>query len=809
MDKAGASRTTGAPGAHPAGLSTAAIVLIGVVKIALILPAALADPMFGVTPDAGVYMRIAASISAGDPGWYNKEMLIAAPGYPLFLAALTTLGIDGNAGFVAVNAVLVVLTTLVYFDIARRFVSLRFALVAALIMSADPNLTYYQTTVLTEPLFALLVSLILWLLVQLVQDSGLSLRAFVLLALATGVLCAAALVVRHIMLLFPGFLIVLGIVQYALRRWTLRRAMLLVVVAGLPVMGAAEVWSQKNQEVFGIDGVRAFGQHLYIWRAPAIISRATGRDRVEIRDELYAAIPPGIEGDFAAVNAFQVEAFSDIAWQYPMAVLADIAEGMVKVMIAPAQAPLQTYFADAFGERLFMVDFIGFGERHAAAWSEFAAKAPGYLVLLAYSTVFVLAVAAGTGLAVVSLPQRSADKLAVGITLILLAAYFIVLSSSSSLDARFRTPFAGILAILATLGLRTFWYAYRDWYAQSGLRKYATIAFTIVRSGEPVAYLAAALKAARVLFLPLDFLLSLVSVRYDDDAARRMPAVIVIGNHRSGTTLVAQTLCQRLFVTPLANLSVLFPNAPVIYALARHWLRKPYALRRARNFYGFSAGLLGVSDVYEVWNRWFGGDRSHPAIEDRDEVIADLRRYFYTLYRAGGMPVLAKNNRATLHAGLLAEALPGAVFVCVGRDGADVVRSLLSANVAFYGDARYVWGLRPTPDFPRYAPTATGDPRDDAVACAARQQAGLEATIERELSALPAGRLVRVAYEDVTGPDAAAAVEVLVADVARRIGGDGIRRDDYPQLAVAPRTRERTGDDAVTRALAAARSAAT
>ena len=792
--------------AHPVFWSVALIGLIGVVKLAFIVPAALADPTFGLTPDAGVYLRTAARIVAGEPILVSRSLLTYAPGYPFFLSFLSWLGIDGNVGFVVVNTLLGVAIAGVYFAIARRVFSVRFALVVALVISFNPNLFYYQTTILTEPLFAFLVGVILWLLVVLVQEQGMSMRNVALIALAIGVIAGAGLVVRHVMLMFPGFLVILAVVQFMLKRWSWRRGLLLVVLASLPVMAVAEVWSQKNLEAYGIDGVRAFGQHFYLWRGPAIISRATGRDRHEIKLELTRAMPPELENDHGARNDYQVARFREIARQYPMALLADVAEGVAKVMIAPSQAPLQTYFAEAFGERLFFVDFIGFRQSHLDAWIEFADKAPGYLLLLTFSIGFVLAVAAGSGVAVISLPQLPADKKAFGITLILLALYFIVLSSSSSLDARFRTPFAGILAILATMGLRTFWYTFHDWYAQSGLRKQFSIAQTIVRSGEPVAYLAALLKLLRLAALPLDFLLSLVSVRYDEAAAWRTPVVFVIGNHRSGTTLVAQTLSQRLFVTPLANVSVLFPNAPVVYALLRHWLRKPYRLSRVRNFYGFSAGLLGVSDIYEVWNRWFGGDRSHPVIEDRDEIVDDIRRYFYTLYRAGGMPVLAKNNRATLAAGLLAEALPEAVFVCVSRRSEDVVRSSLAANRAFYGDPRYVWGLRPDDAFPRVAPVATGDADKDALLSAARQQVGLEATIERALADLPAKRLIHVDFEDVTGADGEAIVAALVADVASRIGGESALRDVYPDLVSHNRARPATSGEDIAAALSAVRA---
>lgn len=745
------------------------ILILALIKSVFVLVFLQNNPGFSVVGDAEDYIKLSLLIAQASPDWYTSDYLIRAPGYPVFLAAMRLLELDQPIHFVLANMALGLGTAVLVFDIGRRAGHRRIGFFAALFISVDPTLFYYQTMVLTETLFAFLMTLILWILcVPLTLELG-SRRKLLFYAVVLGGIAALALTVRHVMLMFPTVLAAVFIVHSLTKTMRWREAFLVFVIATAPSIGIATVWSAYNKAELGIEGVRSVGQHLHLWRGPSIISRATGQDRWAVRAEMEAAIPESIRDDPAARDIYQRQEFLNIIARYPMAFVTDVAVGGAKLLLAPSQGPLERFFADGFEGNAGNLDFIGFGSETIALWETYIEKVPGFFVVLVFSGVLTLGVAIGTILGLLRFPRWPSDLKSFFFILFIVSAYFIVLSSSASLDSRFRTPFASALAILATFG----WFAIGrnilDWWSQSSPRKVLMIAITILRSQNSVAYQIILFKFLRILCFPLDFVLSWFSWQgaRNSKVPRHLGPVIVIGNHRSGTTILAQVLQNTLPLAPMGNMSILFPNAPIVYSLFR--FVKGSIATTSKNFYGFSAGVFGISDCYEVWDRWFGVDHSYPrALEDRQRTAADIRNYFTCLSDAANAPVLAKNNRATLSAGILAQALPDAIFVYVERESEAVIRSVLTANKAFYGDVRFIWGLRPTPDFPRVAPI--GKTQEIAAA----QQSGLEKAIAEQLTQIPSERLVRISFTALVKKEKSE-IETVITQVAEYL--------KIPQLA--------------------------
>lgn len=191
---------------------------------------------------------------------------------------------------------------------------------------------------------------------------------------------------------------------------------------------------------------------------------------------------------------------------------------------------------------------------------------------------------------------------------------------------------------------------------------------------------------------------------------------------------------------PLTNFATVFRRSR---RLAHRLARRCYGERRARpyrNYYGYATGVFGISDCYEVWDRWFGPNHYFPDTAPSADARRDLRDYAAALVAAYDAPLLAKNNRNALVIPILAALFPKAFFVVSRRDPVDVVASVLRANEDFFGDSAKLWGLKPRADFPD---RATGDPLD--LAC--RQQVELEAVIGAALAALPPERYALVDYD--------------------------------------------------------------
>lgn len=272
-------------------------------------------------------------------------------------------------------------------------------------------------------------------------------------------------------------------------------------------------------------------------------------------------------------------------------------------------------------------------------------------------------------------------------------------------------------------------------------RKNLFILLSILRSGDRSAYYVLWLKLLQFLARPFDLMLSTIERRrHPNVGAEPVPIVLVVGIHRSGSTFVAQMLTAALPLMPLANLAAIFPRSRYFVHRLSRSLYRPGGGARQRNFYGYATGLFGVSDCYEVWDRWFGYDHYNPRRAIGGAAGRDMLAYFHGLHRAYGTVMVAKNNRNLLVLSLLNDLFPNAFFVVARRDPAFVVASVLRANRDFFGDESILWGLKPYPDFPD---RATGDPLE----AVCRQHHELEKVIAGELAKIPAERVAIVDYE--------------------------------------------------------------
>jgi len=771
------------------------LLCIGAVKAIGLISFISVYPQFPNYGDSADYLKLSSLIFNADPNWYATEYYIRAPGYPAFLAVMTYVGLGTIPAFVMANVVLGALSSLIVFDLGWRVGRHTTAWISGLIIALDPTLFYYQSMILTESLFAFLIAISVWILCCQLNGSEQRLGRLALWALVLGVIVACAFTVRHVLLYFPAFLIAFGTTMFFTGQLRWKAAVIMVLLSSAPSLSVAEVWREHNREVLGIDTVREVGKHLMDWRAPWILARASGGNPQEIRNKLNLEMPQSVRGDPRARNEYKRDIFLDIISEHPGAFIADTFLGSIKVIFDPSQGPLQRFFPEGFGDVASSVDFIGFNKDVWENWAHYGPRIPMYMVLLFYSTCIVTITTAGAGIAIIYFPKTNARQRTTIFTLLLLTAYFVALSSSTSLDSRFRTPFMSALAVLAGLGLSWFTVDIANRYRQSDFRKYFFIGRHILTSRKRVAYQVLALKLFRFVMFPLDYLLSLSTWHSrSPTTVSNTPVVIVLGNHRSGTTVVAQLLQRHFKVAALGNLSSIFPNAPIVYRFVRPLLNRMNNSAPVRNFYGFSAGLFGVGDCYEVWDTWFGSDHSHPRVSDPDDTAISIANYFYVLHRASGLPILAKNNRASLSADFLAGALPRAVFVYVKRDPASVVRSTLTANKDFYGDKRWIWGLRPNPAFPRRAPDVTGNEQSDSLDCAIQQQVELEIAIEQTRKRIPADRVLEITYENLIGPQGEQAIMNLANDIILCLKPD-------MQLSHIPLAKWKTHSDKVDHAL--------
>jgi 4-amino-4-deoxy-L-arabinose transferase-like glycosyltransferase len=190
------------------------------------------------------YDDIARSLVAGHgyviaPG--GDPILWRAPAYPLFLAAVYALAGDSHLAVVAAHVLLDALTCVVLFVIARSLYETRFAAAAVLLYIVYPFAAYYTVSLLTEPLFTLLLA------VTLLQAERASRRGGAAAFLLTGGLVGIATLCRTSIMYFP---IVIVVRQLRAARSVRRAATALAAVAA-GMLVVLLPWAVRNYRATG------------------------------------------------------------------------------------------------------------------------------------------------------------------------------------------------------------------------------------------------------------------------------------------------------------------------------------------------------------------------------------------------------------------------------------------------------------------------------------------------------------------------------------------------------------------------------
>lgn len=285
------------------------------------------------------------------------------------------------------------------------------------------------------------------------------------------------------------------------------------------------------------------------------------------------------------------------------------------------------------------------------------------------------------------------------------------------------------------------------------------LAIDLLREPNPAARSALIVFGCGLLLAPVDMLLEPFERRlYRGVAPPSRPILLVAGPPRSGTTLVAQTLINRLDVAYPNNLTAIFRRSPVLCnrLLGRFVRPRPGSYQA---FYGKSTGLAGTNDGLRLWDRWLGADRSRVPAQLTPGSEQSLPHFFGAIQALYGKPVVNKVNRLNTCAHLVAAVLPQAYFILLQRDPVMLAQSLYVARERIVGDLRRAYGVQ-HPD---------ADP-EDPVEDVCRQVLFHEAQLRRQRELIAPERLIVLSYEGFCARPGA-----LVAHLQRRFPDIGSR----------------------------------
>ena len=230
------------------------------------------------------------------------------------------------------------------------------------------------------------------------------------------------------------------------------------------------------------------------------------------------------------------------------------------------------------------------------------------------------------------------------------------------------------------------------------------------------------------------------------------PVGLIVGNPRSGTTLLLQWLGYNGYFSYPTNLISRFYAAPAAGALVQKMLCDP-ALRYKDELaeeiavpdyssdLGKTAGLLGANPFWYFWRRFFPSEPTNHIPPNR--WPADKARRFAaeiaSLEAALARPFAMKALYLNWNIAELAGALPNSLFFHVTREPVFAVQSLLEARRRFNGDAAAWWGMKP----PQYAELLGKEAVEQAAATVRLTDLAIEDALDRA----PARNVFRVRYE--------------------------------------------------------------
>lgn len=391
--------------------------------------AAVSSPQRFWSLDDRDYIGLATHLHAGyltNAGSWFDAGLRRPPVYPLVIRGVYDVFGRHYAPVIALQIVVGVATVGLVYWLAGLLLPHRAALLAALLLAIDPASIVFTNQLLTETLFAFLLTLATALIVLARR------RESVGLIVAAGLILGAAVLTRPVAQYLPLLLVALLVVLAGSRR-----RMSLVLSAALFAGFAVPVggWLARNHAKTGVATISTIdGYDMLHYRAVGALveSGMTGWDARQLTErELATRIHPGENA--AKVSRAQLHLGVHILREHPAGAAKSWARGVGKLLAGPARSETSILLT---------------GNLTSQAWWFRA------LVFVDALITIGVVLAAGLGIVLLAIRRIAVPELWL---LAAIALYLVVISAGPETYSRFRVPAAPLLAILAAaapLGVR-------------------------------------------------------------------------------------------------------------------------------------------------------------------------------------------------------------------------------------------------------------------------------------------------------------------------------------------------------------------
>jgi 4-amino-4-deoxy-L-arabinose transferase-like glycosyltransferase len=385
------------------------------------------DPGRAVRPDTGTYEQPALALLklgrfAQHPQTPDRPEIGRTPGYPLFIAISYAAFGEDHRPLILLQILIGVGTVALAWLLAKRLWGESAAAhAAAVLLAFDPLSILYSQLLISESLFACLLTLHCLVVLQLLNDE----KTEWLWGLAAGATLAAATHVRPIayFMILPLLTGLIWAKRRQGRAWRPVLAMTVVVLLAWmpPVVG----WQWRNWRAAGIREFSAIQDHnLLFYRAAGVVALRDGINLTAAQQTLLNQAPAAAHASDAQWYAYCRRRGLALLKQYPVLTLRTQLAGLFRIVVGPGHQTLKGYFGKYLpGATLYSLVFL--------------------------IGIYVLVAAAAGRLAGWGRRPRAPFILAQHVFLWGVVTYLLIVSAGPEAYSRFRLPMMPILAAYA------------------------------------------------------------------------------------------------------------------------------------------------------------------------------------------------------------------------------------------------------------------------------------------------------------------------------------------------------------------------
>jgi 4-amino-4-deoxy-L-arabinose transferase-like glycosyltransferase len=403
-----------------------------------------------IAPDTASYVASASGLAKyGTFSVDGVPEIMRTPGYPMFLAVFIGLPY-WELCVVAAQCLITGLMAALTYKFAESLSGARAGYLAAIIFTISPLTAVYTSFILTERLASFFIALLYAAIFKFLKNPGTN---SVVLAAAASV-CGAF--VRPAAMFLPYCVIAFIIICCVARKISVPRIVAFTAVFSLISLAPIALWEHRNFQVSGYRGFSSISaMNLYFYNAAGVLAKLENKSFFDVQSELgyydsnvykskhpeQSGLPRGEVFNLMAEEGKKI--ITDNLYVYTKVHLT----GMLFILITPGTNNL---VRKAWGENTPSFRRMKHGRSTLDFILVLIKEMPMTFVTFASSAVLLALAYLFAAMGVVACGKTHPLET---VFLVLIAAYFIVITGGPAATDRFRDPFGFIIAIWVASGI--------------------------------------------------------------------------------------------------------------------------------------------------------------------------------------------------------------------------------------------------------------------------------------------------------------------------------------------------------------------